>query len=347
MIKYTDLKSTNRQNLREILPLPKPFTVLVEPSSLCNFRCIQCFQSLQEETSFSRSRKNMPMTRFRRILKQLLEWEGPRLKVLKLSLYGEPLVNPDFCDMIRLAKEAGVAERVETTTNASLLTREIAEKMVRFQLDYARVSIYATDQRRHEEVTGSTVLLSTIRENLRLLRETKIQQRSERPFVSAKMLDSFGEENERFLRLFQDVTDEVYIDKPHSWIKTGSSDFLKNYYQEALGKALADLHQHSTRRIACPMPFTTMAIRSNGDIAPCCVDFIGGTTLGNVEELDLRDLWNSERWFEFQKMQLENRKHENSSCARCDVYLSDHYTRDDIDGFPVENLRKKNSPSRD
>jgi hypothetical protein len=41
MIKYTELKSTNRQNLMEVLPLAKPFTVLIEPSSLCNFRCIQ------------------------------------------------------------------------------------------------------------------------------------------------------------------------------------------------------------------------------------------------------------------------------------------------------------------
>ena len=42
---------------------------------------------------------------------------------------------------------------------------------------------------------------------------------------------------------------------------------------------------------------------------------------------------------EYRDMQREGRKDENSSCARCDIYLNDHYTRDNIDGFPVEKLR--------
>ena len=87
------------------------------------------------------------------------------------------------------------------------------------------------------------------------------------------------------------------------------------------------------------MAFTTMAVRSNGDVAPCCVDFIGGTNLGTVDERSLQEIWNSEPWYEFQRMQLEKRKHENYSCARCDIYLSDHYTRDNIDGFDARKLQ--------
>ena len=40
------------------------------------------------------------------------------------------------------------------------------------------------------------------------------------------------------------------------------------------------------------------------------------------------------------KMQLENRKESNSSCRNCYVCHSSYYTRDNIDGFPVEKLRK-------
>ena len=85
MLKYTELKSTNRQNLRDVLPLPKPFTVLIEPTSLCNFRCVQCFQSLKTETYFTRTRGSMPLERFREVLRQLGEWPGPKLKVLKTA----------------------------------------------------------------------------------------------------------------------------------------------------------------------------------------------------------------------------------------------------------------------
>src|SRR4030066_1216263 len=108
MIKYTDLKIAHRQNLMEVLPLPKPFTVLIEPSSLCNFRCIQCFQSVKTDSYFTRNRSTLPMVRFRRAIEQLEQWPGTRLKVLKLSLYGEPLVSPDFPEMLTLATQAAV-----------------------------------------------------------------------------------------------------------------------------------------------------------------------------------------------------------------------------------------------
>jgi radical SAM protein with 4Fe4S-binding SPASM domain len=343
MIRYTELKSTKRQNLRDVIPLAKPFTVLIEPSSLCDFRCVQCFQRLEGESYFTRTRGTMPLARFEKIVGDLKAWSGPKLKVLKLNLYGEPLVNRDFSKMLRLAREAELAERIETTSNASLLTPETAEAMVSSGLDYLRVSIYAPEQRLHEEITGSKMDIRRIHENLRVLKEAKRRLSSERPFVSAKMLDMYDERlHALFKEMYSDVADELYIDKPHSWIKVEGSDFLGSYYKDALPKAEEDFKRNSKPgRVACPMPFTTMAVRANGDVAPCCVDFIGGTNLGNVDAASMEEIWNSDAWFGFQVMQLENRKRENSSCARCDVYMSEHYTRDDIDGVPVERISGK------
>ena len=340
MIKYTELKSTNRHDLMEVLPLAKPFTVLIEPTSLCNFRCIQCFQSIGKPSYFTRNRMHMPFARFERVVDQMKAWPGGPHKVLKLSLYGEPLLCADVPAMLRLAKAANVAERMETTTNASLLTRELAEALVESRVDYLRVSIYSADQKRHRAVTRSPVSIQAIHDNLRVLQEVKRAHGSGKPFVSCKMLDSYGDENERFTSKYLDVADEVFIDKPHSWIKVDGADFIGAYYEDDAPRAIRDLADNSTARIACPMAFTTMTVRSNGDVSPCCVDFVGGTNLGNVDDSSLQEIWNSDPWYEFQRMQLENRKHENYSCARCEVYKSDHYTRDNIDGFRVERLRR-------
>ena len=83
MIKYTELKATNRHNLMDVLPLQKPFTILIEPTNLCNFRCVQCFQSIEGETYFTRNRMNMPMGRFSKIVQQLQRWTGEKIKVAK------------------------------------------------------------------------------------------------------------------------------------------------------------------------------------------------------------------------------------------------------------------------
>ena len=339
MIKYTELHKTDRKALLDVLPLEKPFTILIEPSSQCNFRCVQCFQSLKEKSYFSETKGNMAIERFRHVLDQLAAWPGPKIKVLKLTIYGEPLMNPAFPEMVRLAIASKVAERVEMTTNASLLKPAIAEQLVAAGLDYNRVSIYGTTQEKHESITGSKTHLEAIRNNLAALQDIKRKSGLDRPFVTCKTLDTFcAEENNFFLELFKPVADEVYLDKPHGWIRVEEKDFIEGYYGEAVGKAKADLRATSSKRTACPMPFTTMAVRINGDVSPCCVDFIGGTILGNVDQTSLRDLWHSKAWFNFQKMHLENRMRENPSCARCEIYLSNHYTKDTVDGFPVERL---------
>lgn len=324
----------------EVLPLRKPFTVLIEPSSLCNFRCIQCFQSMRVDSYFTQNRGNMTMPCFHRVIQQLQDWPGPKIKVLKLSLYGEPLVNPSFCEMLRLAQDANIAERIETTTNASLLRGKIAEKLVEYKLDYLRVSIYASNQDRHRQITGSPMKLERIHENLRVLREIKKTRGSERPFVSCKMLDAYGPENDRFMELYQDVADELYLDKPHNWIKVDEADFINSYYRDEAASVITDIKEHATHRVACPMAFTTMAIRSNGEVSPCCVDYIGGTNLARADDGNLQAIWNSSAWYEFQKMQLEGRNHENFSCCRCDFYQNDHYMKDSIDRFDVNNLLK-------
>ena len=342
MIKYTELKAHNRQNLRDIIPLKKPFTLLIEPSNYCNFKCIQCFQSIQSKSYLTEHRGLMELSLYREVLRQVRAWGTEKLKVLKLSLYGEPFTNPDFCEMLRLAREADIAERIETTTNASLLTQEVCKSLVEYEIDYVRVSVYASNQKRYEEVTSTQhANIDKIYQSLCRIQELKKQLGKDKPFVSAKMLDTYSAENDEFLNRFKNAADEVYIDKPHNWIAHEEKSFIGSLYGKEKEEALKeDLSHTMSERIACPMPFTTLAVRSNGDVSPCCVDWVGGTNLGNILETPIQEIWNGETMYEFRKMQLENRRKENSSCGQCELVSNDYYTRDNIDGFPVERLRE-------
>ena len=331
MLPFTKLNSTDRQDLSAIIPLPKPFTVLIEPSSLCNFRCIQCFQSISGKNYFNDSKGNMSVDDFCRIIDGLKNWNGQKLKVLKLCIYGEPFVNKDFCTMLKIAKEAGIAERIETTTNASLLTQEIAENLVKYQLDYLRVSIYSPFQDKHDIITGVSFPISEIHNNLLQLRRIKERNNSTRPFVCCKMLDSYDDEVKIFRQNYIDVADEIFIDKPHGWIHTNDKNFLESYYQEKYKTACSDLSNCDTKQRCCPMGFTTMSVRSNGDVFPCCVDFLGGTKIANISEGTLEEIWNSDKWKNFQRMQLDFKSSTNSSCRNCDFFHNGHYIKDNID----------------
>lgn len=341
MLKYTQLKDHKRQNLIDVIPLKKPFTVLIEPSNFCNFSCVSCFQSLKSQNYLTKNRGFMSMELYKEIIRQLQQWEGGKLKVLKLSLYGEPFTNPHFGEMLQIAREADIAERIETTTNMSLLTAELCEKLIDYEIDYIRVSIYGSNQKRYQQVTGKAdVSIDNIKDNLRMIQQRKNTLHKEKPFVSAKMLDTYSPENEEFMQLFQDIADEVYIDKPHNWVAAEEKNFIGSLYGEQQQQALKeDLQKTCQKRIACPMAFTTLAIRSNGAVSPCCVDWSGGTNLGNIADTPIREIWEGDVMYEFRKMQLENRRKENPSCRNCELADNNYYTRDNIDGFPVEKLR--------
>jgi radical SAM protein with 4Fe4S-binding SPASM domain len=296
---------------------------------------------MKAENYFTRNRRNMSLNLYKQVIEQAAAWRGPKFKVLKLSLYGEPLLNKHFCEMLRIAREADIAERIETTTNAYLLNEEISQKLVKYQLDYLRVSIYSPYQEKHQYITGTTVDISEIHRNLKILKRIKNKAESERPFVAPKMLDSYSPDNDAFKDMYGDVSDELYLDKPHSWIRTKETDFISNHYGEKTSQVKEDLKRKDTKQRACPMAFTTMAVRNNGDVSPCCVDFIGGTNISNVKEKSLSDIWNSKEWSKFQKMQLEFRNHENSSCAKCDFFHNEHYIKDNIDGLEWGKIRRK------
>lgn len=337
MIQYTELKNTERKNLRDIIPLKKPFTLLIEPSSVCNFRCKMCFQNAAEE-KFDPRRNIMTLDMFQKVIDQAKQWDGDKFRVLKLCIYGEPFINKDFTKMVGIAKKADIADRIETTSNASLLNPDVSRLLVESGLDYLRVSIYSAIPAEHERITGSKISMQQVYDNLRALKEIKKEMSSHTPFVAAKMLDTFDDsENSLFIETYKTVADEVYIDEPHNWVEIGNEDFIGRLYGEKRNEIKLSVNQG---RKVCPMPFTTLAVRSDGSVSPCCNDWYGGTNVGSIFEETLEEIWNGKPMYEFLRMQLEERNHENVSCRGCSVYKSSYYARDDIDGLPVSQLGK-------
>ena len=65
-----------------------------------------------------------------------------------------------------LTKDLDIAERIEITTNASLLKPKISAELIDAQLDYIRCSIYSVDQKRHESVTQNKINIEKIKNNI-------------------------------------------------------------------------------------------------------------------------------------------------------------------------------------
>jgi len=341
MLPFSGLRQQPRRNLREVIPLEKPFSLTIDPCSLCNFRCLQCLHGDGESRKLFDLRM-MTREHFEGLIDDLRAWRGPKLKVIKLYNCGEPLMNREFTEMLRYAKAADVAERIDLTSNCSLLTPEVSEKLVEYGLDYLRVSIYSPLQEEHERITRSSISVDTIYDNLRRLREVRQKRGAVKPFVAAKMFESLSdEENRLFLEKYPAVADEVFLEQLHNFTDAEGSDYLGAYYGDRKEEALRRTGPAPPAKKACPWPFMTLTVQSNGDVLVCCVDWAGHTRVGSIFESSLREIWEGETLYEFRKMHLESRRHENESCRGCATYLTDGFTVDNVDGVPVEQLRRK------
>ena len=67
----------------------------------------------------------------------------------------------------------------------------------------------------------------------------------------------------------------------------------------------------------CHQPWTRLAIRSNGDIKPCCS--IAGMAFSkiNLSETTITKYWNSKKMRELRNMLKNGQGYKNSVCKKC------------------------------
>ena len=163
-------------HLGDVIPLATPFTILIDPTNACNFRCTFCpTGDKQLLKKVGRPIGLMSFDLFQKIIDDL---DGFEHKLKKLQLYkdGEPLLNKKLPNMIAYAKSRGVAELIETTTNGSLITPEIANKIIDSGLDRIRISVEHVSNSGYREITKTEQTYDEILDNIRLLYEVKKQK---------------------------------------------------------------------------------------------------------------------------------------------------------------------------
>lgn len=185
---YSQLRSGQRISLVDASPLPAPMAIYVEPTNICNFKCVYCPESFPDFEERTGGLHRLDLAAFERVAGQIVELG--RLKVLNFYMMGEPLANRALPDSIRTAVELGVADRTSLTTNATLLDERSADRLIESGLNYLRVSIYGGTEEAHARRTGSRIKLARIVENVRAFRARRETRGATSPVVYVKMIDS-------------------------------------------------------------------------------------------------------------------------------------------------------------
>lgn len=320
-----------RQVLGDIYPLDTPFTVIIDASEACNFKCKYCFRSTepQRETwgDYAIDRKNMPLELFQEAVNQVLQFPN-EVKQISLSCHGEPLCNRNIPDMVRYIKQQGYAGRVAIHTNASLLDRDYALDLADSKIDKIVISLQGLTSEDYDSVCGTKIDYPLFYDNLQILYLNKHPNTK----ISIKIMDvAVGNREAEFYKLFQNIADNVFVEKMVPiWKNTGNDahpDAMKNKYG-----------MEFSYQECCPLIFNTMVVTPDGDIYPC-TQVLSKECLGNIKEISLIEAWNGEMRKELLRRQLNLNPPE--SCNGCYIKQNSIFTKEDmIDEYRNEILAR-------
>ncbi len=310
---YSSLRTAPRVDLAGRVPLAAPLAIYVEPTNICNFRCTYCPESEPGYQAISGGWFQLDETRFARILDDI-DSLPVRPATLNFYMMGEPFVNKSLPSMVALAKRRNVAGKVIVTSNGSLLTEDVSQRIVASGLDFLRVSIYGASEETHRARTGSPIRLARIVDNLETFR--RVRGDRERPFLYVKMIDTQdAAENAAFVERFGPLADEATIEPVMNWNDVDA----KNRTNVERSAMLASGYFASKKEV-CPFPFYTLVIHSDLRVSACCVDWSKQAVVGDLNHESLADVWAGPRLRAFQDLHLQRRRHEIAACRNC-TYL--------------------------
>ena len=274
----------------------------------------------------------MTTQEFERVSEQIRELGA--VSVLRLWIMGEPLLNKNIYEFIKLAKNTNsrVAERVEITTNGSMLNETNIEKLLDSKVDIVKISIYGIGNR-HNEITGSKISSETIYENVSKFFNKRNELNSSTRIL-VKMVDPLDtKELEKFQFSYSPIADQVEVYSPHSWVEDHA---IKKYESNFKEKSIIGVRQNLVAKKVCGFPFYTISIHANGDVSVCCVDWEKKTKIGNIHSESLVSIWNGSALREIQRRHLMGLRSTLPGCSTCDYFYDN--CPEDLDDASSEIL---------
>ncbi len=125
---------------KKLIVRNKPIIAQIEPTSHCNLKCEMCIREKIDVPIGTMTFKD-----FEKILEEL-----DSLSKIHLSGQGEPLLNKELFDMIKYANNRGIT--IFFTTNGTMLTKEIINKICKVDIGEIGISIDSTIRKKYERI---------------------------------------------------------------------------------------------------------------------------------------------------------------------------------------------------
>lgn len=325
----------NRSKLADLIPLATPFTVYIEPTRHCNFKCFYCMHSTRGIVNGAWAKtgldlKHMTFDLYKAAILQLSAFPQ-RIKRLVFSGIGEPLTNPELPKMIEYAKDADIFERIDIITNASILNRETSDALIDAGLSKLLISLQGLSSEKYREVCGVSLDVNEMIENI-----TYFYKNRKNCSVYIKIIDAIlsgKDEEAKFYDLFGNICDSIFVEhlitlEQQMGDHNGKADNTRNLNNEVYH--YADV---------CSVIFYHINVNADGDVFPCPVPGLPRSfSLGNIKEVGIRNIWNGKKRKNLILEHLKLNRKNITICKSCVTYACISDSNERLDDYANDLL---------
>lgn len=285
----------------EIFPKKKildsyPPYLQIEPSSICNYRCVFCFMT---DPSFNNKKKGHMGAMKLELFKDIIDQAEKNIEFISLASRGEPMACKDIDQMLKYCN--GKFLNLKINTNASLLNEkkihsilEGGVKTLVYSADAADKDLYAKLR-----VNGK---LETVLKNIELFKNIKEKHYPKSKIITRVSGVKISEEQkiDDMLSLWKDLVDQVAFVEYNPW---------ENSYDKEPNKIIEP----------CSDLWRRMFVWWDGLINPCDVDYKSVLSPTSILKSDLKNAWTSEKYQKLRDLHLNENRKKLTPCNACHV----------------------------
>ena len=271
-----------------------PPCVQIEPTSICNFRCVMCYQA--DKTFSSKSKGfmgHMNIDLFKKCIDQL---EG-KVEALTFASRGEPTLSKSFKEMIKYTNDKFLGLKINT--NASMLNEEMIHLLLSSDIQTIVFSIDSKDKESYEKIRVNGNFEKTLK-NLELfnnIRDKEYNRSDKIVRISGVKINDKQNVNE-MKKKWGNIADIIAFTNYTPW---------ESSYDNEINNI----------DTPCNELWTRMFIWWDGKVNPCDYDYKSYLSKWNVKNRNISDIWNSFEYNDLRLKHLSNLRNSVEPCKRC------------------------------
>ena len=291
-----------------------PKYIQLETTSECTARCAMC--GINEWRKKMKS-DYMEDSLFYKIADEII---ANKKEIQSIALYigNEPLLDERLCERISHFAKEGLL--VNFSTNGSLMDKDMAKKVLQSGVDRVIFSIDSLDKEifekirkglKFEEILGNTLAFIQMRNQLKSNVTIKINI----------VENQFNTENmESIVDFWEKLLDKSKGDfvRVEKFVLSFQNSLKRKDEMDTKG---AEIYEKINIAPCYPL-WNTMTIKTDGQVALCCIDQCRNFVLGDLRKQSIKEIWQESKALQnIRKLHIKGGRKEFDLCRNCACWL--------------------------